>query len=53
MDEDLLRQLLAVFPRRPLDSPASPGAEDCLIVRGYLIPWDGLPAAPHEAKAAA
>lgn len=52
MDEDLLHQLLAAFPGRPVDGPGSRDAEDCLIVRGYLIPWDQFTPGPQVAKAA-
>lgn len=38
MDEDLLRCLLAAFPTTPPPPPLPP-EDDCLLIRGYRIPF--------------
>jgi len=40
MEQELLRYLLAAFPRTGLVSPPDGGDDDYLVIRGYRVPFE-------------
>lgn len=40
MEHELLRYLLAAFPKSLPGPPPEPGDDDCLLIHGYRVPFE-------------